>query len=163
LPGHFSFFIPRHAVGGEGERANAGPEPTLKTSLSQVIQQGHFFGDTNGVPQWQDVNERAQTNFLCSLRCRAEKGPGTRTLGKAQVKVMFRDENRSPCRLDRRIPTSPGGLHTCPRRNVPACHSFACDQRFQASSSVFLILLVRFLSGSLLTGSCRTFFLTQVS
>src|SRR5262249_4556649 len=71
--------------------------------------------------------------------------------------------NRSTCRLDRRIPTSPGGLHTCPRRNVPACHSFACAQRFQASSSVFLILLVRFLSGSLLTGSCRTFFLTQVS
>src|SRR5262249_61897077 len=72
-------------------------------------------------------------------------------------------QNKSPCRLDQRIQTSPDGLHTCPRRSVPVCRSFACDQRFRASSSVFLILLARFLSESLLTGSCRTFFLTQVS
>src|SRR5215475_1806796 len=72
-------------------------------------------------------------------------------------------QNRSPCRLDRRIPTSPDGLHTCPRKNVPFCRSFACDQRFRASPFVFLILLSRFLSGSLPTESCRTFFLTQVS
>src|SRR5262245_41917401 len=72
-------------------------------------------------------------------------------------------QNKSPCRLDRRIPTSPDGLRTCPRRSVPVCRSFACDQRFRASSSVFFILLARFLSESLPTESYRTFFLTQVS
>src|SRR4249919_1864497 len=92
LPGHFSFFIPRDAIGGEGERPNAGAEPALQAPEGQVIEQGYFFGDPDGVPQWQDVNERAQTNSLCPLRRGAEKCPGTWTLGKAEVKVMFCDK-----------------------------------------------------------------------
>src|SRR5713226_5529848 len=82
---HFAFFIPRDTIGGERKGTDPSAESALQATLSQIIQHSDFFGDPNGIPQRQHINQGPQSNIFGSLRQGTDNGPGAGALRESQI------------------------------------------------------------------------------